>query len=248
MKERMTILQLRSTIFMQRNIGYTPDVSNQFRSLLIPTAKVYGIPQPGVPVLGVNPTAPQYGMPWRLFSKTDDGKEYNIAFQPGKIDIILALSMVMSYDDSLEKDFCKQSIEWFARILGIDESAAISRIAYAPLYAIEKNSDKDGDDIWSKLLKKPVIGGMTTQDVNLSFLLKSIEKFGSADIQMNFLHNIFDGIIQSKTSEEPRRALLFQLDLNSVPEKPLNLKKDEMAAFFNGIVDIKKQLVENVES
>ena len=78
--------------------------------------------------------------------------------------------------------------------------------------------------------------------------MKSIVKFGIVDIQMNFLHNIFDGIIQSKTNEEPRKALLFQLDLNSVPEKPLNLRKDEMAAFFNGIVDIKSQLVDNVES
>lgn len=248
MKERMTILQLRSTIFMQRNIGYTPDVSNQFRDLLMPSAKVYGIPQPGVPVLGVNPTAPQYGMPWRLFSKNEDGKEYNIAFQPGKIDIILALAKIWSYDDSLERDFCKQSIDWFAHILGIDESATISRIAYAPLYAFEKNTDNDSDPIWSKLLRKSIIGGMATQDVNLSFLLKSIVKFGIVDIQMNFLHNIFDGIIQSKTNEEPRKALLFQLDLNSVPEKPLNLRKDEMAAFFNGIVDIKSQLVDNVES
>ena len=116
------------------------------------------------------------------------------------------------------------------------------------MYAIEKNEDNDGDEIWGKLLRKPVIGGMTTQDVNLSFLLKSIEKFGSIDMQMNFLHNIFDGIIQSKTNEELRKALLFQLDLNSVPEKPLNLRKDEMAAFFNGIVDIKSKLVENVEN
>ena len=243
----MTILQLRSTIFMQRNIGFTPDVYNQFRDLLMPNAKVYGIPQPGVPVLGVNPTAPQYGMPWRLFSKTEDDKEYNIAFQPGKIDIILALAKVKSYDDSLEKEFCMQSIEWFSRILATDESATISRIAYAPLFAIEMNTDSEGDEVWSKLLRKAVIGGMSMQDVNLSFLLKSIEHFGSVDMQMNFLHNIFDGIIQSKTNEEPRKALLFQLDLNSVPEKPLNLKKDEMAAFFNGIVDIKSQLVENVE-
>ena len=50
MKERMVILQLRSTIFLQQNIGYTPENAEKFRALLLPDCKVYGIPQPGVPM------------------------------------------------------------------------------------------------------------------------------------------------------------------------------------------------------
>ena len=87
MTDNMVIVQLRSTIFLQQNIGYTPENAAQFQILLLPNSKVYGIPQPGVPMLGINPTIPQYGLPWRIFEKCEDGSEYNIAFQPGKIDI-----------------------------------------------------------------------------------------------------------------------------------------------------------------
>ena len=76
MKEKLVTVQLRSTIFLQQNIGYTPDIATQFQNLLgIADSKVYGIPLPGAPILGVNPMTPQFGMPWRLFQKEDNGGE-----------------------------------------------------------------------------------------------------------------------------------------------------------------------------
>ena len=73
MKEKMNTVQLRSTIFLQQNIGYTPENAEKFRNLLMPGCKIYNIAQPGMPMLGVNPNMPQYGMPWRLFSKLEEG-------------------------------------------------------------------------------------------------------------------------------------------------------------------------------
>ena len=244
MKEKMNTVQLRSTIFLQQNIGYTPETAEKFRNLLMPGCKIYNIAQPGMPMLGVNPNMPQYGMPWRLFSKLDDG-EYNIAFQLGKIDIILAKEV--AYGDDTEKNFCDKSIKWFSDILETQGNAVATRIAYAPLYAI-KNDGEDKILIWENLLKKTVFGGIPTQDVNLSFLLKSFIFLQGENVQINLLHNIFDGnqIKNEGTSQIVNKVLLLQLDLNTIPEKNLSLTKDGIADFFSNILETKSNLINNV--
>lgn len=242
----MVIVQLRSTIFLQQNIGYTPENAAKFQALLLPNSKVYGIPQPGVPMLGVNPIIPQYGLPWRIFEKSEDGSEYNIAFQPGKIDIILAKEA--DYNTNIEEKFCQKSITWFNIILDALNGLFVTRIAYAPLYAINKDGRYAGDAFWNCLLKKTVFDGTQMQDVNLQFLLKQLIKFGDREIQMNLLYNIFDGK-QSKTVDNNpviNDVLLMQLDLNSIPEIILNMDKKGVADFFNAILEIKNKLIENV--
>lgn len=242
----MIIVQLRSTIFLQQNIGYTPENAAKFQALLLPGSKVYGIPQPGVPMLGVNPTMPQYGLSWRLFKKCEDGGDYNIAFQPGKIDIVLAKEA--AYDTDIEKEFCKQCIKWFSDILETQKGLPVIRIAYAPLYAIRKDGDYSGDAIWGNLLKKTIFNGTQAQDINLQFLLKQLIKIGNEEIQMNLLHTIFDGK-QSKMVNDVTvvsDVLLMQLDLNSIPEKILNMGKEGVSEFFNAVLEIKNKLVENV--
>ena len=246
MKEKMTVVQLRSTIFLQQNIGYTPENAEQFKQLLMPDCKIYGIAPAGVPMLGVNPAMPMYGMPWRLFKKIDNGDEYNIAFQPGKIDIVLAKEEV--YGSNIEKIFCDQSIKWFTSILETQGDMQVTRIAYAPLYAIFKDKDQNSDAIWNLWLKKTVFDGVQSKDINLSFLLKRLIKFGDTEIQMNLLHNIFDGK-QTRNDNDlqtVRDVLLLQLDLNSVPDKILSLGIEGVSSFFNGILDIKNKLVDNV--
>lgn len=246
MTDNMVIVQLRSTIFLQQNIGYTPENAAQFQILLLPNSKVYGIPQPGVPMLGINPTIPQYGLPWRIFEKCEDGSEYNIAFQPGKIDIILAKEA--DYNTNIEVKFCQQSIMWFNKILDALEGHLVTRIAYAPLYAINKDGRYSGDAFWDSILKKTVFDGTQMQDVNLQFLLKQLIKFGDREIHMNLLYNLFDGK-QSKTVDNNlviKDVLLMQLDLNSIPEIILNIDKKGVADFFNAILEIKDKLIENV--
>lgn len=243
MKEKVKTVQFRSTIFLQQNIGYTPDSANEFKNLLMPESldvKVYGIPQLSVPVVGVNPNTPQYGMPWRLFTKTNSG-EYNVAFQPGKIDIILAIETV--YNEEIERDFCNKCVEWFSKILSTGKSS-VTRVAYAPSYAI--NDLVEGENsIWNSLLKKTVIEGIQTQDVNLNFLLKKEMEIGGGIVQVNLLHNILDGF-HTKVDGTVEKVLLFQLDLNTIPEVNVNLNQEGLSEFYSKILKIKSNLVDNV--
>ena len=244
----MNIVQLRSTIFLSQNIGYTPENATKFRDATIGDGKIYSIVQPGMPIMvGVNPSLPQYGMPWRIFKRFENGDEYNIAFQLGKIDIVLAKEAPR--DNVIEQSFCEQSIKWFSNILDtLVSNTFVTRVAYAPLYSINKNVD-ELNAFWNKLLKKTVYDGTNSQDINLSFLLKRSCNVGNRRLTVNLLHNIFDGMLTRMVNGEPQPGIpviLFQLDLNSVPEQTLSLNKEDLTVFFNEILKLKEDLVKNV--
>lgn len=240
----MAIVQLRATIFAPVNINYTPDNYSTFSGLLMPNSKAFNANPQGVIVPGMNPNIPQYGMPWRLFKKTENG-DFNIVFLPGKVDVILTKDA--NYSDRIEDDFCAKCINWFKKILETQGQVTVNRIAYAPLYAIKLNGERT-ETVWNGVLKKTMMDGARLQDVNLSFLIKREIKFNNNPIQMNLLHSFSDGM-QIKSDENGEKAnpvILFQLDLNSIPEMPLTLNAEGVKDFFLGILDIKNSLVDNV--
>lgn len=245
MKEKMAIAQLRGTIFAPINIGYTPENFNKFSEMLLPGAKPCNANPPEMMIPGINPNQPQYGMPWRLFKKDAIEGDLNIVFLPGKIDIILTKDVV--YGGEEEKNFCKKCTELFGRILDTHKEATVSRIAYAPLYAI-KLDDISAESVWGGFLKRTVIDGTPIQDVNYSFLLKREVPFNGKPVQMNFLHSFSDGmqIRQTGSNSVSQKVVLFQLDLNSIPESPLAFDLEGVKDFFSGILEIKDNLVDNV--
>lgn len=243
MKEKMVIAQLRGTIFVPVNIGYTTENFNKFSVLLLPGANALNANPPEMVAPGINPNQPQYGLAWRLFKKTDEG-EYNIVFLPGKIDILLTKDV--AYSDEIERLFCEKCIDWFSKILAELQTTA-NRIAYAPLYAI-KLKDITAGTVWGGFLKRTIIDGTPIQDVNFNFLLKREIAFNGQTIQMNLLHNLSDGvhIKQSPENSVSENVVLLQLDMNSVPESPLSLDSNGVKDFFSGIIDVKDGLIANV--
>ena len=245
MKEQMVIVQLRATIFAPLNINYTPENFATFSKLLLPDSKPFNANQQGVIVPGMNPNTPQYGMPWRLFKKTEEG-DYNIVFLPGKIDVILTKDA--KYTDDVENAFCTKCIDLFEKILETQGQVRVNRIAYAPLYAIKVNGDST-ETLWSGFLKKTIVDGTRLQDINLSYLIKRESSFNNTKIQMNYLHNFSDGV-QIKTNEKGEEkaypVLLLQLDLNSITDIPLTLNSEGVKDFFSGILSVKNNLVNNI--
>lgn len=244
MKDNLFIAQLRGTIFVSQYIGYTPENANKFRELLLPDSTAYSAPEIIVP--GVNPTAPQYGMSWRLFKKCGDNGDYNIVFLPGKIDIILTKDA--KYGDETEMNFCKKCADWFSKIMKEISISIVTRIAYAPLYAI-RYEDGTYDTRWESLLKKTVYDGTPMRDVNFSFLLKRVINICGKEVEMNLLHNISDGVqikVRAETQQQIQ-VVLLQLDINSTPEKSIDLDAGGVNKFFDGgILVIKEKLIENV--
>ena len=247
MKENLRIIQLRGTIFIQKNVGYTDDVAAKFKEMVLPGGKIIGVPQPGVPFNGMNPNLPQYGMPWRILKRLDNGSEYNVIFNPGKIDIVYNIET--NYGDNTEDSFCKFCSEKFGAIL--DElNETIVRIAYAPLYGIVENDKVELSAIWDKVLKRSAFDGSPMQDVNLTYLFKKELVFGEKTIQMNLHHNLFDGFYTQIVNGQQRvkKTIMFQLDINSIPDVPVDLNNEGVAVFFEKILITKDSLVDNVIS
>ena len=242
----MFIGQLRGTIFAPLNIGYTPETYKEFCDLLLPGAKALSANQPEMIVPGFNPNMPQYGLPWRLFKKAQgDEGDYNIVFLPGKIDIIYTKDT--PYGTDTEEKFCELCTNLFNRILAKHDNLKVTRIAYAPLYAVRQ--DADGSDyVWSRFIKRTAIDGIRLQDVNFSFLLKKEIEFNGRTIQMNLLHNISDGVqIKHNGSDNTtQKVVLLQLDLNSIPEQTLTLDSNGVKDFFKQITKVRENLVDNV--
>jgi len=242
----MFIGQLRGTIFAPLNIGFTPDTYKEFSDILLPGARALGVNQPEMIVPGFNPNIPQYGLPWRLFKKSqNDEGDYNIVFLPGKIDIIYTKDIL--YGTDAEEKFCEQCAEWFIRILSKHGNQAVTRIAYAPLYAFKLNAE-DSDPVWRRFIKRTTIDGIGLQDVNFRFLLKKEIEFNGNAIQMNLLHNFSDGvqIKQNGAVNTSQKVVLFQLDMNSIPEQPLALDSNGVRDFFRQITTVRENLVNDV--
>lgn len=247
MKENLRIIQLRGTVFVQQNIGYTDEVAAKFKEMLLPEGKVIGVPFPGVPFNGMNPNTPQYGMPWRILHRFDNG-EYNIIFNPGKIDIIHNLDT--PYGDKTEDNFCSFCIEKFGLILDELKEKKVSRIAFAPLYGIIESESTNLTAIWDKKLKRSSFDGNAMQDLNLTYLFKKEQMFGEKPIQLNLLHNLFDGFYTQQVDGQQvvKKTIMIQLDMNSIPEKSVDLDKEGVIAFFENITMTKESLVDNVFS
>ncbi len=246
MKEKMVIAQLRGTVFVPQTIGYTPENASKFSELLLPESKPYSANPPEMVMPGFNPAVPQYGMPWRLFKRCEEEGEYNIVFLPGKIDIILTKDI--AYGGNTEKQFCDKCIDLFSKILKeLNHNTRVTRIAYAPLFAVRLD-ENGADPVWNKLLKRTMIDGMSMKDVNFNFLLKREVSFSGKQMQINLLHNFSDGmqIKQGDAEAKPINVVLMQLDLNSVPEVSLDLDAEGIKDFFNGILEVKSNLVDNV--
>ena len=244
MEESLKVIQLRSTIFLLQNIGYSAENVKDFSELLLPGSK----PMSALPAnitLGVDPKIPQYGMPWRLFKKENDFGEINIVFLQGKIDIILTAEY--SYVSDIETRFTQKCVKWFSLILEKIKVDDVPRIAYAPTYAIKDNGFSQ-DNLWTKLLKKHSFKGASIENVNLSFLFKRLIPFGNENIQMNLLYTISDCVqtIVKDGVVEDNKMQLIQLDLNSIPEKQLRLKSTNIVSFFTNIQNVRKDLIAHV--
>lgn len=246
MKEILKIIQLRGTIFIQQNIGYTADRSPRFRDQLLPGGKILGLPQPGLPFNGMNPNTPQYGMPWRILDRLENGSEYNIMFNPGKIDVVYNTETF--YGDKTEDTFCEFCAEQFGKILDELKEINVQRIAYAPLYGIVEDEQNSLGVIWDKLLKRTAFDGSAMQDVNLTYLYKKEQLFGEKAVQLNLHHNLFDGYYTQQVDGQQtvKKTIMLQLDINSIPEISVDMDKAGVSAFFGNITITKDSLVENV--
>jgi hypothetical protein len=239
MECEIKIIQLRSTIFISQNIGYVPKVANVLKVKLMPEGEIKGLIPNGIPATFDNSPV-QWGSPWRIIEKDENGLQYEIHFLPNKIDILQNDSV-----DSNEEEFIRKSVDWFKTITDFLQEKTVFRLAYAPSYSFEP---EDITTFWKKFIKVSSYEGITGQDINLSFLFKKEIDVGEQKIVLNLLHRLSDAIKTTTVDGTPneKRVIMVQMDLNTVPIPNLKIKEEDMVSFFNCILEIKNNLIQNL--
>ncbi len=246
MDENIKIAQMRGTIFLPVNIGYSPELANIFKNLL-PESTVRGaIMGNGIPIFVPNNTSPQWGMPWALQSS-----DTNIMFLPGKIDIIK--NSEFPYKDAKAKEFADLCVTWINTITtelqNINHNPIkLSRIAYAPLFVLKLDEcPKLITNVWNKVFNIPKQDHAIT-DRNVSFLIKKDIQLNENSVQLNLLHTISDGkqTINSNGSLINKNVTIIQLDINTIPEVSYQLESLDIQVFFNEVLPLGNDLIENL--
>lgn len=241
----MQIVQLRSTIFISQNIGYTPETAAEFKTLLEPEGHIRSLVPPGIPVQGVSQEVPQWGMPWCIYKQRGTDSVYTINFLPGKIDFILNKEVDPASDTEVK--FLELSKSWVEKICAKIADTVV-RVAYAPFYAILDNENTSLNDVKAKVIPLKAFAGQKPQDINVSFNYKNQIKISDKTLHTNLLCNISDGYktIHNKNTEHTQNVLMVQLDINTIPSMNYKLTPDEVAIFFSEVLNLKDQLLNTI--
>lgn len=242
----MKILQLRATAFITKNIGYTHEIADELRRILGLDGQIKGIIMSGVPINAFDQNEPQWGMPWSIVKQKGNDTVYNVNFLPGKIDIIV--NHEAEYNNNVEQEFLEKCSKWLTEICKKVEAKS-SRLAYAPLYVINSEVESDLTSRWKKIVSLNSFEGSPVQDLNLSFNYKIEYELGDKIVQLNLLHNIFDGTqtIQNKNIIKTSRVIMMQLDLNTIPSEDYCFSDSELSLFFKNITNVKTQIVKELQ-
>ncbi|MCM1302073.1 MAG: hypothetical protein NC250_01055 [Alistipes senegalensis] len=246
MDENIKIAQMRGTIFLPVNIEYNPELANIFKNLLPESTAHSAIMGNGIPIFMPTNTPPQWGKPWTL-----QLSDTNIMFLPGKIDIIK--NSEFPYNDVKVKEFANLCVTWINTITTeLQKIYSIpikpSRIAYAPLFVLKLDECPELiTNVWNKVFN------ITTQDHaitdrNVSFLRKKEIQLNEKRVQLNLLHTISEGkqTINSNGSLINKNVSIIQLDINTIPEVSYQLESLDVQAFFNEVLPLGKNLIENL--
>lgn len=242
MKAGIKIVQMRGTIFLPENIGYTEDNATKFQALLMPNGTIGNV------FLGGNmpiASAPQWGGPWCL-TQTENSQTKQIMFLPNQIDVIAYNDN--GYDAEAEKSFiteCKMSFYKIVEELG--ETTKLTRLAYAPLLVIEKEQQPH-KGIFNKILniKSEETDYITDRDV--TFTLKREVVINGKNILLNLLHKISDGYQTITTIGNPTKKEIYmlQLDINTVVEQRYKFEKNDVESFYDRVIELKNSLIDNL--
>lgn len=244
MKEGIKIVQMRGTIFLPENIGYTADNANKFQALLMPNGTIGNVFLGGNMPMPIT-AAPQWGGPWCL-TLAENGQTKQIMFLPNKIDIIAYNDN--GFDIEEEQSFvteCNQSFNKIIEELG--GTTKLTRLAYAPLLILEKEQYPH-KGIFDKILNVKSESTDYITDRDVTFTLKREVVISEKNILLNLLHKISDGYQTIQTTGNPtiKEIYMLQLDINTVVEQGYKFEKYDIGSFFDKVIDLKNSLIDNL--
>lgn len=240
MNENVNIIQVRISVFVSENIGYEPGIAGKYNALLMPSGQIcQAFPSPnGQMLLNPNPSIP-WGTTWGLQDEAT-----RIVFLPGKIDFIK--DILAKNDNSSLQEFTDLCLTWIERISeNIRECGRellFTRLALAPLYGLSESDN--GFKVWDRVFNPHLYEVDALADRNVTYLYKRILELNDRKINVNLLHNIFDG--KRFDPEKTEDATLISFDINTVPHPSLYYTAEEIRDFYMYALSASDELLNNL--
>ena len=210
------VFQLRGTIFISKFIGYSTSNSAWLKQLF-PNTIECPIPQttiqfsPGSLQITQQPQLEE-NAPWQLVEGNT-----RIVFNPNRIDIIRD---VVTVQDSAEDNFCNFCSDAFLKIVE-SQSLVPTRLAYAPIYAKDRDDSFNSMMLWNNLLTHPSYGDIKPEEVSLTYNYRVEKSIGERSVPINFKTFISDAQKQLPTGIVSG-CVTISLDINTAVNPVVN--------------------------
>lgn len=224
-----TIVQLRGTVFIPMPIGYSDENRDKYLTML-----PGGLVQSSVPSQVANmPAVPSLGAPWQIVKEN-----IIISFGPNQVDIISNRVNDIDIDEDAFVNLCKTVFSIIT-----ETSRFNTRMAFAPLYAMDENETFVLDDWWKRVLFSTSYDGAKKQNINLTYVLKRGMDLNGKKLTLNLHHNFYDGMKMDNQHRKLNDSLMFGLDINTVPEQNLLIEERDVPVFFDKAILEKNKLM-----
>ncbi len=236
MEKKYPIGQLRATIFAQPILNDEKNL-NRIKELLKEKDYVYKAPNK-ILIQRNGQVEQTLSAVWAMVSKE---MGTTIFFGPHKIDIIKSKFNV---GNDTEEKFCEYAFSILRKIIE-RFSLTVTRIAYAPVYAINFTEDFSMQDINSRVYAK---NKFKCRDVNNILFRQSYrveENFSERDVLINYVVEASEGLNivrdERKTTRQP--VCNFSLDINTFQGGNYTFTLNEIGGFFKNVISYAEDFV-----
>lgn len=232
----LSIVQQRGTIFIPHFISYNQENANKFSDVL-QGAKIAPVPFPSPFGGPMQVETLQEGGNWQLVRGS-----IRVIFYPNRIDIIK--DWISPRHTKEEDEFLSLCSSVFSSILTRAKVTA-ARVAYAPLFARDKDSSFSDSMLWEAVFKDALFNNTQPNEVSVTRNYRIERSLGEKNVILNFRstlgtanHTLPDGTIATG-------SVLVNFDINTVPEIDYQLDQGILRVFFNEVLGYSDEMYNN---
>lgn len=226
------VIKLRGTIFLPKTIGYSSANELKYRELL-PNSVAASITPP---TIQIGPS----GLQLIQDSKLEEGGSWqllagdtHVVFSQVKVDIIRD---VVAPLNSVELDFCAFCSRLFKIILK-EEGLQANRLAFAPLYAKDRDDVFQSKMLWHDQLSHSTYEDADIEEVSLTYNYRVEKVIGGQKRPINFKTIISDAQKQLPSGVIIQGCVTISLDINTavIQNSPVVFAEAEVEDFFSNV-------------
>lgn len=226
------VIKLRGTIFLPKTIGYSSANELKYRGLL-PNSVAASITPPTIQISPaglqvIQDSKLEEGGSWQLLAG-----DTHVVFSQVKVDIIRD---VVAPLNSVEIDFCAFCSRLF-RIILKEEGLQANRLAFAPLYAKDRDDNFQSKLLWHDQLSHSTYENVDIEEVSLTYNYRVEKKIIGQKRTINFKTIISDAQKQLPSGVIIQGCVTISLDINTAVDQNqlVVFTEAEVEEFFNKV-------------